>query len=249
MRRNVRVEIKELGAAAWSDVTSSCSSLALNMRKGFGSLGAGCNVSSLTLELEADSLASAVLFHSTARQVRIQVDGTYVFDGYTEGDASVDSTADITKAWVSLTAHPWSACFETSESEEDLTWDHVKICDPGDQEHSLVHLMVDAMYDGLAEPYRTIPLPMADAVFADGERLPATYANFLIMNGAVLYPTYSQSENDRDAAVALSKAFPGYEIVGIDCLPLIKQHGSLHCITMQYPKGVLKPAAFTKQNR
>ncbi|MBO8437607.1 MAG: agmatine deiminase family protein [Bacteroidetes bacterium] len=99
------------------------------------------------------------------------------------------------------------------------------------------------------EPYRTIPLPMADAVFADGERLPATYANFLIMNGAVLYPTYSQSENDRDAAVALSKAFPGYEIVGIDCLPLIKQHGSLHCITMQYPKGVLKPAAFTKQNR
>lgn len=164
MRRNVRVEIKELGAAAWSDVTSSCSSLALNMRKGFGSLGAGCNVSSLTLELEADSLASAVLFHSTARQVRIQVDGTYVFDGYTEGDASVDSTADITKAWVSLTAHPWSACFETSESEEDLTWDHVKICDPGDQEHSLVHLMVDAMYDGLAEPYRTILASVVDRV-------------------------------------------------------------------------------------
>lgn len=90
------------------------------------------------------------------------------------------------------------------------------------------------------EPYRTIPLPMADAVFADGERLPATYANFLIMNGAVLYPTYSQPKNDRDAADALAKAFPGYEIVGIDCTPLIKQHGSLHCITMQYPAGVLK---------
>lgn len=90
------------------------------------------------------------------------------------------------------------------------------------------------------KPYRTIPLPMADAVYADGERLPATYANFLVINGAVLYPTYRQPENDRIAAAALQEAFPGYETVGIDCTPLIKQHGSLHCITMQYPEGVLK---------
>lgn len=90
------------------------------------------------------------------------------------------------------------------------------------------------------KPYRLIPLPMADAIHADGERLPATYANFLIMNNTVLYPTYSQPESDKAAAAALSEAFPRYEITGIDCTPLIKQHGSLHCITMQYPAGVLK---------
>lgn len=89
------------------------------------------------------------------------------------------------------------------------------------------------------KPYRLLALPMADAVYdEDGERLPATYANFLIMNEAVLYPTYRQPENDARAQEVLAEAFPSREIVGIDCTALIKQHGSLHCVTMQYPEGV-----------
>lgn len=90
------------------------------------------------------------------------------------------------------------------------------------------------------EPYRLLPLPMADMIVENGERLPATYANFLIMNGAVLYPTYRQPQNDARAAKVLQEAFPAHEIVGIDCRALIKQHGSLHCVTMQYPAGVIK---------
>lgn len=89
-------------------------------------------------------------------------------------------------------------------------------------------------------PYRLLPLPMADAIIEDGERLPATYANFLVINNAVLYPTYNQPENDKEAAQVLSVAFPGRDIVGIDCRSLIRQHGSLHCVTMQFPRGVLK---------
>lgn len=88
------------------------------------------------------------------------------------------------------------------------------------------------------QPYRLVALPMADCVIVDGERLPATYANFLIMNNAVLMPTYG-TDKDAVALRALQIAFPGYEIVGIDCSSLIRQHGSLHCITMQYPAGVL----------
>ena len=87
------------------------------------------------------------------------------------------------------------------------------------------------------QPYKLIPLPMADAIYHDGERLPTTYANFLIINGAVLYPTYNQPENDKRASEVLASAFPDREIVGIDCTALIKQHGSLHCVTMQYPKN------------
>lgn len=84
--------------------------------------------------------------------------------------------------------------------------------------------------------YRLIPLPMADAVYDEnGDRLPATYANFLIINNAVLVPTYN-SPKDEIAKQQLQKAFPDREIVGIDCNALIKQHGSLHCVTMQYPR-------------
>lgn len=91
------------------------------------------------------------------------------------------------------------------------------------------------------EPFRLLGLPMPEAIFdEDGERLPATYANFLIMNDAVLYPTYDQPENDHKAACVLQEAFPGKEIVGVDCRALIKQHGSLHCVTMQYPRTAKK---------
>lgn len=89
------------------------------------------------------------------------------------------------------------------------------------------------------EPYRLVALPMADKVEWNGERLPATYANFLIMNGAVLLPFYG-SPKDEQARALLQEVFPGREVVGINCLPLIKQHGSLHCITMQYPEGFVK---------
>ena len=88
------------------------------------------------------------------------------------------------------------------------------------------------------EPYRMLALPSPSPIYdEDGERLPATYANFLVINGAVLYPTYAQPDNDLRAAEVLKTAFPGLEIVGIDCRALIKQHGSLHCVTMQYPTG------------
>ena len=90
------------------------------------------------------------------------------------------------------------------------------------------------------EPYRLIPLPMAAPVYdSDGQRLPATYANFLIINGAVLIPTYRDPERDEAARKQLQKAFPKHEIVPIDCRVLIEQHGSLHCCTMQFPTGAM----------
>ena len=85
-------------------------------------------------------------------------------------------------------------------------------------------------------PYQLIALPMADRVDWRGERLPATYANFLILNGGVLVPIYN-SPKDAVALSLLQQAFPDRKVIGVDCLPLIKQHGSLHCVTMQYPQG------------
>ncbi|MBR1386993.1 MAG: agmatine deiminase family protein [Alloprevotella sp.] len=90
------------------------------------------------------------------------------------------------------------------------------------------------------EPYRLVPLPWPEKIVYDGEQLPATYANYLILNGAILLPTYNQPELDEKAAKVLASVFPTYDIIPIPSLSLIKQHGSVHCATMQYPKGVIK---------
>jgi agmatine/peptidylarginine deiminase len=86
--------------------------------------------------------------------------------------------------------------------------------------------------DGKA--YRLLKLPLPRPIFDDGDRLPATYANYLVVNGAVLVPTYNQPDLDEEAMRIIGQAFPDREIVGIDCRAVIKQHGSLHCCTMQY---------------
>lgn len=86
------------------------------------------------------------------------------------------------------------------------------------------------------KPYKLIPLPQPDALYDEGERLPATYANFLIINGAVIVPTYNQAEKDRVACEAIKKAFPDREIIPIDSRTIVRQHGSIHCCTMQVPE-------------
>ena len=121
---------------------------------------------------------------------------------------------------------------------------YVKCDDPADEHYAELQAMeaeLQAFRTADDRPYRLIPVPMPDAVHdEDGERLPATYANFLIMDRAVLLPTYAQPDHDETARRALQKAFPHHEIVGVDCRSLIRQHGSLHCVTMQYPRGVVR---------
>lgn len=86
-------------------------------------------------------------------------------------------------------------------------------------------------------PYNLIALPLPDPEYdEDGMRLPATYANFLILNDAILLPVYNQPKKDFLAEQMLRIAFPEHKIYSIDCRALIQQHGSLHCVTMQFPE-------------
>ena len=119
---------------------------------------------------------------------------------------------------------------------------YVQCTDTQDEHYEALHQMEEQLKTFRTlngKPYRLLALPMVDKIDEVGERLPATYANFLIMNDAVLYPTYRQPENDQRAKEVLQEAFPHHEIVSVDCCALIKQHGSLHCVTMQYPVGVM----------
>lgn len=125
---------------------------------------------------------------------------------------------------------------------DERTIAYVKCEDETDEHYAALKKMEEQLktftdFEGKA--YSLIPLPMANAVYEDGERLPATYANFLIMNNVVLMPTYN-SDKDEVAKQQFRKAFPSRQIIGIDCLPIIKQHGSLHCVTMQFPEGFIK---------
>ena len=92
------------------------------------------------------------------------------------------------------------------------------------------------------QPYRLLPLPIPAPIHdRTGRRLAASYANFLVINGAVLLPVYGDP-NDEVAKQTLAIGFPDREIIPIDCRPLILENGSLHCVTMQLPAGALAPA-------
>lgn len=120
---------------------------------------------------------------------------------------------------------------------------YVRCDDPNDPHYPALAAMekeLQAFRQRNGKPYRLIALPWPQACFDpdDGHRLPATYANFLIINQAVLVPTYGDPA-DVTALLALASAFPEHRLIPIECSSVIRQHGSLHCLTMQLPQGTL----------
>lgn len=115
--------------------------------------------------------------------------------------------------------------------------------DPGDSHYAELNAMAEdiaALRTREGQPYRLLPLPWAQPIHDGERRLAASYANYLIINGAVLMPAYGDPSDARAAAV-LGEAYPDREIVPVPCRSLIWQNGSLHCITMQLPEGLLAP--------
>ena len=119
---------------------------------------------------------------------------------------------------------------------------YVQCTDPGDPHYDCLGRMEDQLrtfrtMDG--KRYNLVPLPLPDAIYLDDYRLPASYANFLIVNGGVLLPG-SGSVKDEVARERLQEVFPDREVVVLDCRALLSGHGSLHCVTMQFPEGWLR---------
>lgn len=125
---------------------------------------------------------------------------------------------------------------------DDRTIAYASSDDMNDENHNGLKAMEQELKKFLTpdgDAYRLVRLPSPAPKYSpDGERLPATYANFLIINHAVLVPTYEDSM-DAVALECLAPCFPDRKIVPINCLPLVSQYGSLHCATMQLPAGIL----------
>ena len=118
---------------------------------------------------------------------------------------------------------------------------YTQCTDPDDENYESLRAMEEQLRsfrtaDGRS--YNLVPLPLPDAMYLDDYRLPGSYANFLIVNGAVLVPG-TGSPKDEVARRALSEVFPDREVVVIDCRALLSGHGGLHCVTMQFPEGWL----------
>ncbi len=123
---------------------------------------------------------------------------------------------------------------------DDSTIMYVTCRDKKDEHYEELKAMeseLKAFVDYKGNPYKLIPLPMTEAIYYESERLPATYANFLLINGAVLVPTYNDS-HDEEVLELFRVTCKDREVIGVDCSVLIRQHGSLHCVTMNFAKGV-----------
>ncbi len=143
--------------------------------------------------------------------------------GYLEGD-DTDAHIDTLARFASTSAIVYQGCDDPS--------------DPHFDELQAMGAELAALRTRHGEPYRLFVLPWARPIVDGGRRLAASYANFLILNGAVLMPAYDDPADVRAAAV-LAEAFAGRRIVPVPCRPLIWQNGSLHCVTMQLPAGLV----------
>jgi agmatine/peptidylarginine deiminase len=143
--------------------------------------------------------------------------------GYLEGD-DTDAHIDTLARFAPDSAIVFQACDDPADSH------YAELTAMGEE--------IAALRTREGQPYRLFPLPWAQPILDKGRRLAASYANYLIVNGAVLIPAYGDAA-DGKAAEVLAAAYPGREIVQVPCRPLIWQNGSLHCITMQLPEGLL----------
>jgi agmatine/peptidylarginine deiminase len=140
-----------------------------------------------------------------------------------EGD-DTDAHIDTLARFCSPTSIAYSSC----ENEDDKHYPALK-----NMEAQLRRFKTPA-----GESYALTPLPLPAPLFdSDGQRLPANYANFLIINGAVLVPNYNDPM-DAIATNLLAACFPDREIIAVPCRPLVHQYGSLHCMTMQLPAEI-----------
>lgn len=144
----------------------------------------------------------------------------WLFNGYLEGD-DTDSHIDT----LARMAPEDTILYVDAPSDTD---------DPHYKEMAAMREELKAFRTEDGRPYRLIPLPFPNPIYDDsGERLPATYANYLVTGWNLYLPTYGQPDKDSEARKAVQLAFPNHTIFTVDCRTLIRQHGSLHCSTMQ----------------
>lgn len=168
---------------------------------------------------QADRQTLAARLQQWLRQDRV----LWLDHGYLEGD-DTDAHIDTLARFAAKDAIVFQGCDDAA--------------DPHCPELQAMAAELAALRTMDGQPYRLFALPWPRPIIDENRRLAASYANFLIINGAVLMPAYGDPADARALAV-LAEAFPDRQIVAVPCRPLIGQNGSLHCLTMQLPEGLV----------
>lgn len=170
-------------------------------------------------ELEKDEIEDLLKQELGAEQILWLTEGELIGD---DTDAHIDTLA----RFITSDTIAYVQCNDTN--------------DPHYESLKKMEVELKSFQNGNGAPFNLVPIPLPSPQFdkEDGHQLPATYVNFLFINNALLVPIYGCKE-DQLAVEILKEALPQLEIIPINCSALIQQHGSLHCVTMQYPAGAL----------
>ncbi|MFA5706588.1 MAG: hypothetical protein WDA41_09560 [Candidatus Neomarinimicrobiota bacterium] len=194
--------MKELSATStWQDVThATIIDKGLPLRKGFGSLSDAIDVGSVSLTLHMESLDAAALLHTSRKQVLIHADGAPIFEGVSFDDADVDLDMNTDYIYASLKFKPYSSLFEQAKVPSDTVLTDVKICDPAETEHSLVHILFGMIVENMPEPLPAIISPsfgittsvsntkaLPLVILEKGENLEEYLTQVLYQNGYAYY--------------------------------------------------------------
>ena len=150
----LKVYLRELDSDSWVDISPRCVRPSIKLTEGFGTEDKGSDITSLSLTIRALSLEDAVMFHTTEKLVRLDIDGVTVFEGYSDGKATVDMETSTEWVHVKVKFYSYAKLFEKEATPAGgVALEGMKILDTADTDHSIVHQLIEVMYDSLAEPF------------------------------------------------------------------------------------------------
>ena len=199
MANELQVYIKELGDASWTDITSRVVKANFKIKEGFGSLGGSLNLSKLDITYKASDLAVASIFHTTAKLIRIKKNGAVIWEGFTEGSSTVNSTDSSKLAWVKVTAYPYIHALEKIVAPSDEVFYDIYISKQTTDKSSLLEILWARMISNAESPYKdflkdsvtvlfpTINVKRAIAVIEEGDNYLTTFNEILKQYGYVVH--------------------------------------------------------------
>ncbi len=187
----LKVYLRELDSDSWVDISPRCVRPSIKLTEGFGTEDKGSDITSLSLTIRALSLEDAVMFHTTEKLVRLDIDGVTVFEGYSDGKATVDMETSTEWVHVKVKFYSYAKLFEKEATPAGgVALEGMKILDTADTDHSIVHQLIEVMYDSLAEPYRSIMAITQKAVIAEGLSITKTLPIVYIPEDETIYDTF-----------------------------------------------------------
>ena len=188
----LRIYLRELNEENWIDISARTAKPTLTLKEGFSIDGKTGDITSLTLTIRALSITDAAAFHTTEKLIRVNLGSITVFEGYSDGKATVDMASSTGWVHVKVTFNAYSRLLEDSVAPAGgLILEGKSILAPSDTSNSLVHLMVEAMYAALPDPYKGLMAITDKTVVPAGVSRMKTLPVVYVPEGEVIFDAFA----------------------------------------------------------